>query len=114
MSIRLTCAICNKPDERLAIIIDLSEIDNWLPYTCIDCCEKGYNAKEELKAKEEVKKAQNFEESDWFKEMRENEEKEKMGLIRCPICDRFSPINETRKKDGTFIERLCDKCKPKE
>jgi len=112
MSIRLNCSICGQTDYRLAIIFgDPSEIDGWLPYTCIDCCEKGYNAKEELKAK---KKVQNFEDSDLFKEMKENEEKEKMGLIRCPICDRFSPINETRKKDGTFIERLCDKCKPKE
>ena len=35
----------------MAIIFgDPSEIDGWLPYTCVDCSEKGYNAKEELKA----------------------------------------------------------------
>lgn len=98
----------------MAIIFgDPSEIDGWLPYTCVECSKKGYNAKEELKEKKKVKKAQNFEDSLLFKEMKENEEKEKMGLIRCPLCDRFSPINDIRKKGGSFLDRLCDKCKPK-
>ena len=113
MSIRLTCSICKKPDSKLAIIFDdPSEIDDWLPYICIECEAKGYSEKD-VKGKEKAHKVQRFEDSDLFKEMKENEEKEKMGLIRCPLCDRFSSINEVRKKGGSFVDRLCDKCKPK-
>ena len=113
MSIRLTCAICKKPDSRMAIIFgDPSEIDGWLPYTCCDCLEKGYSAKKEAE-KAEVKKVQNFEDSELFRVIKEDQEKEKMGLIRCPLCDRFSPMNDVRKKGGSFVDRLCDKCKPK-
>ena len=97
----------------MAIIFgDPSEINGLLPYTCIDCLEKGFSAKKEA-IKPEVKKVFRFEDSDLFKEMKENEEKEKMGLIRCPLCDRFSPMNDVRKKGGSFVDRLCDKCKPK-
>lgn len=114
MSISLTCFICKKPDSRLAIIFgDPSEIDGWLPYTCVECSKKGRNAKEELKAKAEEKKVQNIEDSDLFKQFKEDEEKEKLGLIRCGICNKYSPMNEVRNKAGDFLDRLCDECKPK-
>lgn len=114
MSIRLTCSICKKPDSRLAIIFgDPSEIDGWLPYTCIDCSKKGHNAKEELKSQQDVKEVQNFEGSDLYRQFKEDEEKEKLGLIRCGICQKYSPMNEVRNKAGNFLDRLCDGCKPK-
>ena len=47
MSIRLTCAICKKPDSKLAIVFDdPSEIDDWLPYICVECGAKGYSEKD--------------------------------------------------------------------
>lgn len=114
MSIRLTCSICKKPDSRLAIIYGYpSEIDGWLPYTCCDCLDKGYNAKKQLKAKEEVKEVRNFEDSDLYRQFKEDEENEKLGLIRCGICQKYSPMNEVRNKAGDFLDRLCDECKPK-
>jgi len=114
VSIRLTCSICKKPDSRLAIIFgDPSEIDGWLPYTCVECSKKGRNAKEELKAKEEVKKVWNFEDSDLYRQIKEDEEKEKLGLIRCGICQKYSPMDEVRNKAGNFLDRLCNECKPK-
>ena len=114
MSIRLICSVCKKPDSRMAIIFsDPSEIDGWLPYTCVNCLGNGKNAKEELKAKEEVKKVQNFEDSDLYRQFKEDEEKERLGLIRCGICQKYSPMNEVRNKAGDFLDRLCDECKPK-
>lgn len=42
MSIRLTCSTCGKPDSRLAIVFDdIEEINNWLPYVCLECEEKS-------------------------------------------------------------------------
>lgn len=103
MSLRLTCKVCGIPDKNFSIILnDIEDIKLWQPYICIVCIEKGYSSKKEI-IESEV--------PDLFDVIKEDMEKGKLGLIRCPLCDSFSPINDVRKKGGDFFERLCDNCK---
>lgn len=100
MSVRLTCKVCGNPDENFAIILD--DIKSLQPYVCIECIRKGNRLNKEFI---------NSKVPDLFDTIKEEIEKEKLGLIRCPLCDGFSPVNDVREKGHDFFERLCDNCK---